>query len=232
MDQKSPTKSLCIVLPSTAQVPPTPLTPPNLNLPVSIMPPPLQPLPLSRITYDPPPLSIFSARFCAFLVTYLEQHDESSATDCMAPLAANLAGWYSTGKIIAIAAGAGAGALALMALCVVCILKCVNNKVAARARTEKPKKVITPQYAQPYWEQNQKQVCRCLPPALTGLSILSLLLPCVEKVHWEGKCRSSEIMDESTVDLWNRDESEMVPLPPPSPSESSRRQVGREDHPV
>jgi hypothetical protein len=74
------------------------------------------------------------------------------------PCAANLNGGFSTGKIIAIAAGGGAGILILIALAVVCTLKCINRKVARRAKAERPRKVMTPQYAQPYWEQDQKQV--------------------------------------------------------------------------
>lgn len=55
--------------------------------------------------------------------------------------------------------GAGVGALLLIALCATCILRSVRKKQVARVQKEAPtKKVMTPQHAQPYWEQNQKEV--------------------------------------------------------------------------
>ena len=52
-------------------------------------------------------------------------------------------------------------------LVVTCVLRRARRKAAARVRQEAaPKKVMTPQHAQPYWEQNQKEVSRPSPQAV------------------------------------------------------------------
>ena len=48
--------------------------------------------------------------------------------------------------------------LFLLVLMVVCVLRCVTKKATKKAREEKPQKVMTPHYAQPYWQSNQAQV--------------------------------------------------------------------------
>ena len=70
--------------------------------------------------------------------------------------------------------------LVLLALMVVCVLRCVTKKATKKAREEKDQKVMTPHYAQPYWQSNQAQV---------GLSKnLAVLLSKVASCTFPEKC--------------------------------------------
>ena len=88
----------------------------------------------------------------------------------MMPAAKLTGGGLSTGVIVAIAVGVGGGALVLIAVMVTCVLRRSRRKAALRVRQETaPKKVMTPQHAQPYWEQNQKEVS---PGRVAGYALL------------------------------------------------------------
>lgn len=80
--------------------------------------------------------------------------------------AANLTGGLSKGTIIGIAVGVVVGALLLILLCVTCILKCVASSRADNpGRIVPNKKAMTPQHAQPFWEQNKLEVRPLLAPS-------------------------------------------------------------------
>ena len=86
---------------------------------------------------------------------------------------------------MAIAVGGGGGCLVLIAVIVTCVLRRARRKAALRVRQDAaPKKVMTPQHAQPYWEQNQKEVSR---PKSTGhVAGHALLYACCKRVSHSG----------------------------------------------
>ena len=90
-----------------------------------------------------------------FVLDHLHQQAEGVGRLCFA-FTDNLNHGWSKAKIIGVAVGAGVGAILLLLTCVVCILRCVNKARNKQAKALRPRKAMTPQHAQPFWETHKK----------------------------------------------------------------------------